>query len=386
MAIRIITTQSDLEIFCSEISTAPCIAVDTEFMRERTYYAKLCLVQVASENAQALIDPIAGSDMDLAPLMAIFNNPNILKIMHSPEQDIEIFYTMAGVIPTPLFDSQIAAMALGLGDTIAYHNLVQSQLGITLDKSQQYTDWLRRPMSDAQLSYALADVTHLLTMYPMLKRLLDDKNRSEWIADATRALMDPERYTPKPESCYKRVRHQLKRPEQMAVLQALCAWREERAMQKNLPRGHVLKDEVVAEIARHLPRDAETLKSLRLLKPIKDDTTANILVSIIERVLLADSATYPARGEKPDTMLNNELVGLLSLLLKQRCRKSNVASRLIATRSDLEDVALGKTDIACMQGWRDEVFGKHARDLMAGKLSFHWDSTAHQVAMDESES
>ncbi len=383
MTIRIITTQAELDAFCQEISTVSCIAVDTEFMRERTYFAKLCLIQVASDTSAALIDPIAGKEMDLAPLMAIFTNPNITKVMHSPEQDIEIFHTIAGVIPTPLFDSQIAAMALGLGDTIAYNNLVQSQLGLTLDKTQQYTDWLKRPMSEAQITYALADVTHLLTMYPMLVEKLKTLDRLEWMADATHALMDPKRYTPKPESCYKRVRHQLKRAEQIAVLQALCAWRENRAVTKNLPRGHVLKDEVVAEIARHLPRDAATLKSLRLLKPIKDDVLANTLVDIINQTLAADPSTYPVRSEKPEQLVNNELVGLLSLLLKQRCREAQVASRLIATRSDLEEVALGKKDAACMQGWRFEVFGRHAEDLMAGKIRFHWDQSAQQVSLDD---
>lgn len=383
MTIRIITTQADLEQFCKDISTTSVIAVDTEFMRERTYFAKLCLIQVASKNGEALIDPIAGSEMDLAPLMAVFTNPDIVKVMHSPEQDIEIFHHLAGIIPTPLFDSQTAAMALGMGDSIAYHSLVNQLLGISLDKSQQYTDWLKRPMSEAQITYALADVTHLLAMTPMLCDQLEKLGRMEWMDEAIHALTDPKRYTPVPENCYRRVRHQLKKPEQVAVLQALAAWREEKAITRNLPRGHVLKDEVLAEISKHMPTQPEALKSLRLLKPIKDDTLANQLVGIIKYVLNLDSEMYPVRSGKPEFTANNELVGLLTLLLKQRCREINVGSRLIATRSDLDDVALGKKDILCMQGWRYEVFGKYAEDLMAGKLRFHWDAVSQQVSMDD---
>lgn len=379
----IITAQSELKAFCKQISGASVIAVDTEFLRERTYFAKLCLIQIASDKGHAFIDPIEGQTLDLSPFITLWKNPDIVKVMHSPEQDIEILYHLSGEMPVSLFDTQIAAQVLGLGDSIAYNALIQILLGKTLDKTQQYTDWSRRPLNEAQQHYALADVTHLLAIYPKLVELLKQKNRLEWMNDATDALLDPRRYVSDPSECYKRVKHQLKKPEQLAALHALAAWREKRAIAKNLPRGHVLKDEVIAEIAKHLPQSGEALKSLRLLKPIKDDAFAATLVGVIQDALAADPETYPTRPMKPEITANMELVGLLSLLLKQRCREENIASRLIATRSELEQLAVGKKELPCLQGWRYEIFGRYAEDLMAGKLRFHWDQGGQQVVMDD---
>lgn len=367
MDIRTITTQAELEQFCNEISAAPYIAVDTEFMRERTYYAKLCLIQVACKQGEALIDPVAGT-LDLTPLMQIFTNPDVVKVMHSPEQDIEILYHLTGLVPVNLFDSQIAAMALGMGDTLAYNHLVQMLLGVSLDKTQQYTDWLKRPLSEAQRVYALADVTHLLAAYPLLLQRLKDKQREHWMDEALAQLTDAKRYMPNPELSYKRVKHQLKKPEQLAVLRALASWREKRAMAKDLPRQHVVRDEVLAELAKHMPEDAESFKQIRLPRPIKDEKFIASITEIIRQAKHADPSTYPERKARPDVLPNSELVGLLSLLLKQCCRDADVAPRLIATRGDLEDVAIGNTDNACLQGWRGEIFGQVALRLIRGEV------------------
>lgn len=382
MSIRIITTSSELAEFCQEVSQSNVVAVDTEFMRERTYYADLCLIQLAAATGEALIDPVAGGDMDLQPLFDLLVLPSILKVMHSAEQDVEILLRLSGRMPAPLFDTQIAAQALGLGESVAYHTLVKELLDATLDKTQQYTDWARRPMKDAQIRYALADVTYLLNLYPLLKQQLIEKQRGHWMDDAMQSLTDATRYMPDPEACYLRVKHQLRRSDQLAALKALAAWREERAIAKNLPRGHVLKDEVIAELAKHLPATAEALKSLRLVKPIKDEAFANTLVSLIQDAISADPSTFPARPKFDGQSANAELVGLLSLLLRQRCREEQVAPRLIALRADLDALAMGKKNIPCMQGWRYDIFGRYAEDLMAGKLRFHWDAGGQQVVMD----
>ena len=381
MDYQLITTTESLSDYCDQISHCSLIAVDTEFLRERTYFPLLCLIQIASEHGHALIDPLADG-MSLEPLTTVLTDENITKIFHSGDQDIELFYHELGVIPTPLLDSQIISQALGLGDTIAYHNLVKHMLDIALDKSQQYTHWNKRPLTDEQLEYALADVTHLLTIAPMLTQRMEQLGRMHWTDEAHATLADKNRFVLSPEHITKRVKHHLRKPIQLAALHRLAVWREERAMNKNLPRGFIMKDEVLAEIARRLPADEKELGKLRLLKPIKNEHEQKRIIDLLNEVRNADPNSYPAPKKKPDTLPNGELIGLLTIVLKQCCREANVASRLVASRKDLDQVALGRSDIPCMQGWRFDVFGQYAEQLLEGNLHFHWDKDDGHVVMD----
>ena len=377
-----ITTTDALEEYCQAVARSKLLAVDTEFMRERCYYPQLCLIQIASDTGQdAIVDPLADG-LSLEPLRPLLTDPNIIKIFHSGDQDIELFHQYMGLIPSPVFDTQIAGQALGFGDSIAYHNLVQSMLDIRLDKSQQYTHWEKRPLKQAQLDYAIADVTHLLKLTPTLMERLKERGREEWIVDSHAALTDPARLEVSIPRIVKKIRHNLRKPLQIAVLHALVQWREGEAQRVNKPRGFIMKDEVLAEIAKKMPETTEQLSKMRLLTPIRNADRQRTIIGILDDVRSADAMSYPAMPKRPSATANNELVGLLSLVLKQRCSVEQVASKLIANRKDLEQIALGREDLACMQGWRNEIFGKYAKKLMAGKLHFHWDSVAEQVVMD----
>lgn len=377
-----ITTTEALAEYCQAVERCKLLAVDTEFMRERAYYPHLCLIQMAADTGHdAIIDPLADG-LSLEPLKPLLENPSITKIFHSGDQDVELFHQDLDVIPTPIFDTQIAGQALGFGDSVAYHGLVQSLLDIRLDKSQQYTHWDKRPLKQEQLDYAIADVTHLLHLTPTLMQRLKDRGREEWIADAHAALVNPQRFEVNIPRIVKKMRHNLRKPIQLAALHALTEWRETEAQRNNKPRGFIMKDEVIAEIAKQMPTSAEHLGTMRLLTPIKNTQRQQLIVSILNDIRRADPDSYPKPPKRPDLAANNELVGLLSLVLKQRCASEQVAARLIANRKDLEKVALGREDIPCMQGWRNNVFGQYARKLLNGKLHFHWDSEAEEVVMD----
>ena len=377
----LITTTDALAEYCDQISHCSLIAIDTEFLRERTYFPLLCLVQIASLNGNALIDPLADG-ISLEPLKAVLTDQNITKIFHSGDQDVELFYYALDVVPTPIFDTQIASLALGVGDGIAYNNLVQQMLDIRLDKSMQYTHWDKRPLSDAQLTYALADVTHLLTLTPTLMQRLKDRGRTDWIVESHAHLVDPGRFNADIKRIVGKIRHNLRKPVQHAAIYALAQWREDEAIRVNKPRGFIIKDEVLVEIAKRMPETPEVLGSMRLLTPIKNPERRAHIISLLDKVRNSDPSTYPTPPHRPDAKPNNELVGLLSLVLKHHCSVEQISARLIANRKDLEQVALGRTDLPCMQGWRFDIFGKYAKQLMDGKLNFHWDHKGEQVVMD----
>lgn len=381
MDYQLITTTEALEAYCQAIADCTLVAIDTEFLRERTYYSKLCLIQIGTEKGHALIDPLADG-ISLDPLKPMLTSPSSIKIFHSGDQDIELFKQDMGIIPCPVFDTQIAGQALGFGDSIAYNNLVKAMLDVSLDKSQQYTHWDKRPLSEAQLTYALADVTHLLELTPTLIQQLKDKNRGEWLTEAHEALVDPARFEVNIPRLVQRIRHNLRKPQQLAALYALAEWREAEAMRVDKPRGFIIKDEVIAELARQMPDAPEKIAAMRLLTPIKNTDRQQVIVNVLDKVRAADPETYPTLPKRPDVKANNELVGLLSLVLKQRCASEGIAPKLIASRKDLEQAAIGRTDIPCMQGWRYEVFGQYAEKLVAGELKFHWDKAGEQVAMD----
>jgi ribonuclease D len=367
-----ITTTADLAAFCDRLSTQPFVAVDTEFMRETTYWPKLCLIQAeAPDGTGACIDPLA-EGLDLAPFLAVLANPNIMKVFHAARQDLEIFVNL-GVMPAPLFDSQIAAMAAGFGEQVAYDALVRQMLKVDLDKSSRFTDWARRPLSENQLTYALADVTYLAKLYPLLSERLESQGRLQWVSGEMAALGDPANYDVEPENAWKRLKPRRNTTKYLAVFKAVAAWRERTAQTRDQPRGRILKDEGIEEIATQLPTDAEGLNRLRSVpKGFSGSRFGPELIEAIKAALV-DPEAYAPVLDKPKasaTPANGSVVELLKVLLKARSEDAGVASKLIATVSDLEKIAQDdEAATPALQGWRREAFGEDALRLKRGEIA-----------------
>ena len=376
-----ITTTAELQGFCDRIADAPFVAVDTEFMRETTYWPKLCLVQVAAPGLAAAIDPLA-EGLDLAPLLAILANPKIEKVFHAARQDVEIFNNL-GVMPKPLFDTQIAGMAAGFGEQIAYDALVRQMLKIDLDKSSRFTDWARRPLSDAQLSYALADVTHLAELYPILRERLERSGRLAWVMEEMGQLVDPALYDSEPENAWRRLKPRKHAPKYLAVLRGVAAWRERTAQTRDQPRGRILKDDAIDEIANQAPTDVDGLNRLRSVpKGFSGSRFGPELIEAV-RAALADPEGYaPAieRNHAAPAPASGAIVELLKVLLKARAEDAGVASKLIATVSDLEKIAGDdNADTPALQGWRRDAFGEDALRLKRGELALVLDGARVRV-------
>ena len=376
-----ITTTAELQAFCDRIADAPFIAVDTEFMRETTYWPKLCLIQVAAPAIAAVIDPLA-EDIDLAPLLAVLADPKVHKVFHAARQDVEIFNNL-GVLPKPLFDTQIAGMAAGFGEQIAYDALVRQMLKIDLDKSSRFTDWARRPLSDAQLTYALADVTHLADLYPILRERLESAGRLGWVMEEMAQLVDPALYDVEPENAWKRLKPRKYAPKYLAVLRGVAAWRERTAQTRDQPRGRILKDDAIDEIATQAPTDAEALNRLRSVP--KGFAGSRFGPELIEAVKagLADPEGYAPTIERNGAApapASGAIVELLKVLLKARAEDAGVASKLIATVSDLEKIAGDDgADTPALLGWRREAFGEDALRLKRGELALVLDGARVRV-------
>ena len=367
-----ITANGDLEAFCKRLAQQPFIAVDTEFMRETTYWPRLCLIQAAGPDVAAVIDPLAES-LDLKPFLELMDDPKIEKVFHAGRQDVEIFNNL-GVIPHPVFDSQIAAMAAGFGEQIAYDALVRQMLRIDIDKSSRFTDWGRRPLSQAQLDYALADVTHLAELYPKLHGRLKREGRLAWVEEEMADLIDPANYDLSPENAWKRLRPRRHTAKYIAVFKAVAAWRERTAQQRDQPRGRILKDEAIDEIATQVPADLEALGRLRSTS--KGFATSRFAGELIEAVreALADPQVHAPAPERPrqqpQTQGTGAIVELLKVLLKARAEEAGVASKLIATVADLEKIAADdKADTPALHGWRLEAFGADALRVKRGELA-----------------
>lgn len=367
-----ITTTADLAAFCDRLNTQPFVAVDTEFMRETTYWPKLCLIQAAAPGGiEAVIDPLA-EGLDLEPFLAVLRNPRIEKVFHAARQDIEIFANL-GSIPTPLFDTQIAAMAAGFGEQVAYDALVRQMLKVDLDKSSRFTDWARRPLSDNQLTYALADVTYLAALYPMLRERLESEGRMSWVAGEMAALGDPANYDVDPEKAWRRLKPRRHNPKYLAVFKAVAAWRERTAQTRDQPRGRILKDEAIEEVATQAPLDADGLNRLRSVpKGFSGSRFGPELLAAIAEAL-ADPEAYAPVIEKPKPSaqpINGAVVELLKVLLKARAEDAGVASKLIATMADLEKIAADdEADTQALDGWRREAFGEDALKLKRGEIA-----------------
>lgn len=370
----LITDSATLANLCARLSDAPFVTVDTEFMRESTYYPELCLIQIADTEEAAAIDPMAPG-LDLSPLLALLtDNEDVLKVFHAGGQDIEIIYNLTGRTPHPLFDTQVAAMALGQGEQIGYSNLVDSWLGIQVDKGARFTDWARRPLDARQIEYAIGDVTHLSAIFPKMLERLKKTGRGAWLDQEMERLADPANYANDPDLAWKRVRVASRKPDVLGRLKAIARWRELEAQAKDLPRGRIVKDETIADLAGHPPRKQADLAKVRGLSQTwaSNDIGARLIAAIEGARPLSDDELPPRDDRKPGLGREGALVAdLLKLLLKIRARDIDVAPRLLARGEELEALAAGqRKGLQILEGWRYDQFGHDALELVEGRLGF----------------
>lgn len=368
---RVITETEALATFCRELAGQPFVAVDTEFMRETTYWPKLCLIQAASPEVEAVIDPQADG-LDLAPFLDVMGDRAILKVFHAARQDLEIFLKLAGALPGPVFDTQIGAMACGYGDSIAYDALVQQVLRRRLDKSSRFTDWSRRPLSEAQLAYALADVTHLRDLYPRMRETLDAGGRLAWLDDEHANLVDPKIYDLTPENAWRRLKLRKTTADYLLALQTAAAFRERQAQSRDVPRGRILKDEALYEIAEIRPKTAGDFDRMRAVPRGFGNSRAG--QELIEALAAAfgrpERPSYKAERPPASSTGLGATVELLKVLLRYEAEVHGVAPRLIASAADIEAIAADdNADVPALSGWRRQVFGERALALKHGKLA-----------------
>ena len=370
---KTITKSSELKEFCDRAANKKYITIDTEFLRERTYFSKLCLVQLATpgeENENAVIVDTLVDNLDLSPLYEIFKNQNIVKVFHAARQDLEIFYLASGIFPYPLFDTQIAAMVCGFGDQVAYETLVRQIAKQTLDKSSRFTDWSRRPLTNAQKKYALADVTHLRVIYEILSEQLVNTGRLKWVKEEIKNLISPETYDINPKNSWRRLKTKSNSRRFLGLVASLAEFRENFAQSKNIPRNRVIKDDALLELASNKPTNLDELSRSRLLlREARKGEIASGLLTAIKKGLEIPESELPKKPIKPDkNIVNSALADLLRVLLKSCSENAGVASKLIATASDLEALAAGDRNVGALSGWRFEVFGKSALQLCDGKI------------------
>lgn len=369
----LITTSAALAELCARLAKADFVCVDTEFMRENTYWPELCLIQIADTEEAAAIDPLA-RDIDLTPLLDLLvDNEDVLKVFHAGGQDVEIIYNLTGKTPHPIFDTQIATMAISQSEQIGYSNLVESWLGIAVDKGARFTDWSRRPLTERQIEYAIGDVTYLAEIFPKILGRLKKTGRGVWLNIEMEKLADPAGYRNDPTLAWLRIKAAGRNPAMLGRLKAIAHWRELEAQDKNLPRGRIARDETLADIASHPPKRQEDLAKVRGLSPgWKDNEIGKRLMATLEAAAPLSDAELPPRTPR-GAPLGKEgalVADLLKLLLKIRSREIDVAARLLARSEDLELLAAGVRELPLLQGWRFEVFGKDALDLVEGKMAF----------------
>jgi ribonuclease D len=365
-----ITTTSELAAVCRRMACHSFVTVDTEFLRETTYYPLLCVAQMASPDEAVVVDALAPG-IDLAPFYALMANETVMKVFHAARQDIEIVWHAAKLIPHPIFDTQVAAMVLGYGDSISYDQLVQRITGDALDKSHRFTDWTRRPLSDAQLVYAISDVTHLREVYLTLVEDLKRRGRVDWVQDEMRVLTSPDTYRMDPDNAWQRLKIRVRKPKELAVLMEVAAWREREAQSRDVPRSRVLKDEAIADIAVQAPTTIERLRSLRSLpKGFERSRWGEAIVAAVARGLERDPSTLPPLSRTQPTPNGGATVELLKVLLRMVSERHHVAAKVIATVDDLERIAGDdEADVPALNGWRRELFGEKALALKHGKLA-----------------
>ncbi|WP_050602331.1 ribonuclease D [Ruegeria sp. 6PALISEP08] len=371
---KTLTTTQELADFCKAAAGYPYITVDTEFLRERTYYSKLCLVQLAvpseDEDSAVLVDPLA-DDLSLEPLYELFRNERVVKVFHAARQDLEIFWVEAGVFPNPLFDTQVAAMVCGFGEQVGYETLVRKICKQGVDKTSRFTDWSRRPLTDAQKTYALADVTHLRKIYEHLAAELEKTRRSHWVGEELRTLTQPATYDIRPEEAWKRVKTRTNSAKFLAVIRELAQFRESYAQENNVPRNRVFKDDALVELASTKPKTLSDLGGSRLLlREARKGAIADGILAAVKRGVNCPADKLPIIDTSRDKLkVNPALSDLLRVLLKSKTESSGVAAKLIATSSELDQIAAGERDLPAMSGWRFEVFGEDALKLCDGKIA-----------------
>jgi len=364
-----ITTTDQLAETCARLALHPFVTVDTEFLRESTYYPKLCVAQMASTDEAVVVDALAPG-IDLAPFFALMTEAKVIKVFHAARQDIEICWHEAGIIPAPLVDTQVAAMVLGYGDSISYDQLVQRITGNALDKSHRFTDWTRRPLSEAQLTYAVSDVTHLRDVYVRLSADLDKLGRTEWMREEMKVLTSPETYRMEPEHAWERLKTRVRKPKELAVLMEVASWREREAQTRDVPRGRVLKDEVIGDIAVQAPTTIQRLAGLRSLpRGFERSRWGDAIVEAVKRGLARDPATLPWLDRHKPAANGQATVELLKVLLRMTAERHGVAAKVIATVDDLDRIAADDgADVPALSGWRRELFGEKALALKHGRL------------------
>ncbi len=367
---KLITKTDELAEFCKPLADAQFVTVDTEFMRERTYWPKLCLAQVAGPHDAAAIDALA-EGIDLSPLDELMANPKVLKVFHAARQDLEIFYLRMNRVPAPLFDTQVAAMVCGHGEAASYESLATKLAKARIDKSSRFTDWSRRPLSERQITYALSDVTHLRVVYEKLQRQLEKSGRLPWIAEEMAVLNDPGTYRADPEQAWRRLKPRGASPRLMAVLKEVAAWRERTAQRIDIPRQRLLRDEQLLEIASHAPKSIEELAMTRGLgRGFAEGWQGREIMEAIERARKLTDAELPQRDKAPEQLrAPGAVVDLLRTLLRLKAEQAGVAARLVANADELDRMAAGKRDLHVLTGWRREVFGEDALALIEGRLA-----------------
>ncbi|MCB2129862.1 MAG: ribonuclease D [Rhodobacteraceae bacterium] len=369
---RTITTTKDLAEYCERAKGAPYVTIDTEFLRERTYYSKLCLVQMALPgNGEAvLVDPLAGG-LSLEPLYDLLRHRGTVKVFHAARQDLEIFFVDGNVLPEPLFDTQIAAMVCGFGDQVGYETLVRKIARQSLDKTSRFTDWSRRPLSEAQKTYAIADVTHLRVIYEFLAKELERTGRQKWVEEEEAVLLDPETYISRPEDAWRRVKTRSNSGRFLAIVRELARFREQYAQTRNVPRSRVFKDDALVELASTKPSTVEDIgRSRLLLREGRKPEIAEGILAAVQAGLAVKSDDLPKLDDRRDQLqVDSALADLLRVLLKAKSEAAGVAPKLIASSAELDEIAAGQRDGAALKGWRGEVFGADALRLCEGKIA-----------------
>ncbi|WP_457645721.1 ribonuclease D [Profundibacter sp.] len=381
---KTLTTTQELADFCEMAAKHPYVTIDTEFLRERTYYSKLCLIQMAvkgdDKDCAVLVDPLA-QGLSLEPLYDLFRNEDVVKVFHAARQDLEIFFIEGGVFPKPLFDTQVAAMVCDFGEQVGYETLVRKIAKESLDKSSRFTDWSRRPLTDAQKTYAIGDVTHLRVIYEFLKEKIEKTNRTKWVEEELKVLLSPETYIIQPENAWKRVKTRSNSGRFMAIVKELAAFRETYAQGRNVPRNRVYKDEAMLELASTKPKTMQDLGRSRLLqREARKGEIAEGILAAVAKGFETDPADFPKPDKSREKLqVNPALADLLRVLLKSKAEEAGVALKLIATSAELDAIAAGQRDGKSLSGWRNEVFGKDALRLCDGKIALTAQGTAVKV-------
>lgn len=385
---NVVTRTSDLVSACRRLESAQYITVDTEFIRDNSYWSQVCLIQVASDDEAIAIDPLS-KDLDPGPFLDLLSNHSVLKVFHAARQDIEIFFQLDKTIPTPLFDTQIAAMVCGFGDSVGYDTLVRQLLGHSIDKSSRLSDWARRPLTKRQFQYALDDVVHLRDVYAELNGRILESGREQWLAEELAVLTNPRTYTNLPENAWRRIKSRSVSRRHFAILREIAAWRERAAQSRNLPRNRILRDEALSEIAAHPPKSAEDLRRLRNFpKGLANQAEGKSIIEIVAAALAMpeEQLPKPETGSRPNKT-KGPIVDLLKVLLKAKCEEHGVAQKLVASVDDLERIAAdGETEIPPLMGWRYEVFGEDALRLKRGELALAADTHGIRLIPTSSDS